>query len=642
MKNAIKKAISILLVAIMVFGAAPLAGFVGLELPEINLFNTKAEAEEAPTSGTCGENLTWTFDESTGELVITGTGDMTNWSYDLDVPWYTYRSYIKKVTISNGVKNIGHYAIFNCTNLESVIISNTVTNIDFFTFYGCTNLESILVDSGNTVYSSDEFGVLFNIDRTELIHYPIGNARTNYTIPDSVTNIVNMAFENAKNLTKIIIPNNLNRINPDVFRGCENLENIKIPDSVIIICDAAFDGCKSLENITIGDGVKSIGSYAFANCANLVTIIIPNKVISIGYGAFQCCEKLSNITLGNSLTYIDHSAFYKCKNLKSISIPNGVENIKDQTFYECTSLKNVIIPESVINIGELAFGSCDSLENISIPNSVISIGDGAFLGCKTLETIKIPDSVTSIGDNTFAWCTNLENIEISNNITSIGSSLFSGCKINNITIPDNITNICDSAFESCEKLESITLPKSVKKIEYCAFGFCNKIKDVYYAGSKAEWEQIIIEDMNEHLISAKIHYNSTGPVGDSTDAPDNTPNYDSSVVDPYLMPTPTESTISYGDSIVLHVDPSKIPEGGYVEWYPSNENFNYSVSADGTICTITPEKSGDTTFTAVVYDAEGNIVLTDEQTMTSKAGFFDKIIGFFKKLFGLTKIYDQE
>lgn len=61
------------------------------------------------------------------------------------------------------------------------------------------------------------------------------------------------------------------------------------------------------------------------------------------------------------------------------------------------------------------------------------------------------------------------------------------------------------------------------------------------------------------------------------------------------------------------------------------------VSADGTTCKISPSSSGDTTFTATVYDADGNTVSADEQTMTSKAGFFQKIIAFFKKLFGLTK-----
>lgn len=105
---------------------------------------------------------------------------------------------------------------------------------------------------------------------------------------------------------------------------------------------------------------------------------------------------------------------------------------------------------------------------------------------------------------------------------------------------------------------------------------------------------------------------------------------------------PSTTTISYGDSIILHVDASKIPEGGYVEWTTDNANFTITkTSADGKTCTVTPSVSGETTFTATVYDADGNAVGTDTQTMTAKAGFFQKIIAFFKKLFGLTKIIPE-
>ena len=37
-----------------------------------------ANAKEITTSGTCGENLTWNFEESTGTLTISGTGEMEN------------------------------------------------------------------------------------------------------------------------------------------------------------------------------------------------------------------------------------------------------------------------------------------------------------------------------------------------------------------------------------------------------------------------------------------------------------------------------------------------------------------------------------------------------------------------------------
>lgn len=104
---------------------------------------------------------------------------------------------------------------------------------------------------------------------------------------------------------------------------------------------------------------------------------------------------------------------------------------------------------------------------------------------------------------------------------------------------------------------------------------------------------------------------------------------------------PSTSTINCGDSIILHADISDIPEGGYVKWTASNDCFTYTVSEDGSTCKITSESNGSTVFTVTIYDAEDNAVSKAEQTMNSKAGFFQKIIAFFKKLFGLTKTIPQ-
>lgn len=66
MKNVLKRAISVLLVAVMVFGSSPFAG----GLPELNLFSAKAEAAEAEEIITIPENeLEWSTDEN-GNVVI--------------------------------------------------------------------------------------------------------------------------------------------------------------------------------------------------------------------------------------------------------------------------------------------------------------------------------------------------------------------------------------------------------------------------------------------------------------------------------------------------------------------------------------------------------------------------------------------
>ena len=52
-----------------------------------------------------GTSLLWSFDGATGELTISGTGEMPN--YTTNAPWYAYRDSIKTVVIEDGVTSIG-------------------------------------------------------------------------------------------------------------------------------------------------------------------------------------------------------------------------------------------------------------------------------------------------------------------------------------------------------------------------------------------------------------------------------------------------------------------------------------------------------------------------------------------------------
>ena len=315
----------------------------------------------AVVNGTCGDNLTWTLNTKDSTLVIAGTGKMTNYNnYSSFAPWLDYRSYIKYVTLPDGLTSIGGHAFSWCESLTSITIPNSVTSIGELAFQGCRSLTSI-------------------------------------TIPNSVTNIGEFAFD-----------------------WCEGLASITIPNSVTSIGERAFGYCSSLTSITIPNSVTSIGKSAFASCSGLTSIIVEEG--NTMYDSRENCNAIietatntliagcQNTIIPNSVTSIGDEAFMKCSGLTFIIIPNSVTSIGGHAFSVCSGLTSVTIPNSVTSIGIGAFCNCSALTSITIGNSVTSIGDEAFAFCESLTSITIPNSVTSIGERAFQYCSKIQEV----------------------------------------------------------------------------------------------------------------------------------------------------------------------------------------------------------------------------------------
>ena len=256
------------------------------------------------------------------------------------------------------VITIGEEA-FEGIPLTSATIPNSVTSIGGEVFFDCESLTSITVDTANPAYSSMS-GVLFDKAQATLLQFP-ARLGGSYTIPNSVTNIGDFAFE------------------------FSSLTSVTIPNSVTSIGKAAFGSCLGLTSITIPDSVTSIGNSAFGSCLGLTSITIPNSVTSIGDEAFQDAG-LTSVTLPGSVTSIGSETFFGCTSLTSVTILNGVTDIGYEEFYGCESLTSVIIPNSVTSIGGYAFYFCTRLTSVTIPNSITDIGIFAFRQCTNLTS----------------------------------------------------------------------------------------------------------------------------------------------------------------------------------------------------------------------------------------------------------------
>ena len=329
----------------------------------------------------------FTYTNNNGAITITGyTGPGGN----VSIP-----STIEGLVVTG----IGDSAFFLSTNIAKVTIPNGVTNIGDHAFNG-SSLAGVTVGNGVTTIGSNAFGFCHSL--------------TNVIIPDSVTCIkdgagwVGGAFTFCTSLTNITVGRGVTNIGDFAFNSCALLISLVIPDGVVRIGAASFGGCTSLSNIMVGKSVTTIADWAFVGCT-FTNVTIPNSVTNIGNGVFSRCPNLIAITadpLSTAYTSVDGVLFNKdqtaliaCPGAKggSYTIPSTVSNIGADAFSDCASLTSITIPNSVTNIADAAFDRC-GLTNVTIPDSVTRIGNFLFNGCNRLRGIYFQGSAPS-----FIW-----------------------------------------------------------------------------------------------------------------------------------------------------------------------------------------------------------------------------------------------
>ncbi len=225
-----------------------------------------------------------------------------------------------------------------------------------------------------------------------------------------------------------------------------------------------------------GTPITAIGAYAFQFCSNLQSITLPDSITTIGFGAFRA------------------SAF------KSFIIPNSVTTIGGNAFHACSALQSIHIPASVTSIGPSAFGGCNALTSITVDpenktfqclgNCLIDVTSKTLVHGFKNSIIPSDGSVTIIGNGAFENCGTLTSITIPNVITKISDNAFSDSGLQSITIPESVTSLGAYAFSSCDSLKVVTIPVSIVNLPAGVFGDCSALTEIYYEGTKAQWEAI--------------------------------------------------------------------------------------------------------------------------------------------------------
>lgn len=230
------------------------------------------------------------------------------------------------------------------------------------------------------------------VTKVESLFSVYGERVLTITLPDSVTEIGNYAFEDYYSLESINIPEGVTTIGSAAFMDCRSLTSITIPSSVTTFGSAVFYGCQgelivncNLPNQFTEDDFQENKLIFYGACFTRVTI--GNNVTEIGNWAFYACSSITDVIIGSSVTRIGRAAFADCQNIKSINLPEGLKEIGDISFSHCYFIESIIIPDSVTDIKYGAFQDCDSLTSVIIGSGATSIEATAFWSCDSLESV---------------------------------------------------------------------------------------------------------------------------------------------------------------------------------------------------------------------------------------------------------------
>ncbi len=387
-----------------------------------------------------------------------------------------YEHTLEKVTFSEGITAIN--GTYNAS-IKELVIPATAATISDRAFQHVTDLEGITVAEGNENYSSEN-GVLFDKDKTTLLHYPRWKKDATYKVPDSVIEISPDAFKENEYLKTIELGENLEKIGSGAFYKAVKLSKIVFGEKLDVIEANAFYNCVSLKEITLPEGLNKLGMFAFAQCYGIETVKWEYPIDNVEPGIFSGCTTLKNVYLSDKITAIPEGFLSGCKALESIDL-TYVETIDGDAFSSCTKLKDVKFSDKIKTIGGFAFRYCSAFTDFTVPESVETILGYAFADCQNLKSITLPKGLKVLGNNVFENCPVLKSVSWPDEIQKIPYSAFMNCTgLESITLPEGVTDISMSAFKGCSALKTVVLPESLKYIGVEAFADCKALENINF------------------------------------------------------------------------------------------------------------------------------------------------------------------
>ena len=426
--------------------------------------------------------------------------------------------------VPDHVTNLGNGAFQGAAYLETVTIPCGVTAIGASAFSGSAALQKVLFEDAENSQLKTVGGFAFFQCKS----------LTDAWLPDSVTDIDADAFYGCSSFTadKIHIPASLTHMGGTVFGGTPALKNMAYVNNMKQIRGwlleyryDSFFGSK----VTVPDGIIGIAAHVFAEQPELTAVHIPASVRYIGEEQFtpdyDGNTSLTTITVDSAnawYTATDGVLYNKDKTSllcypgakadAAFAVPDTVKTIDEYAFYYNQLLTEVTLPEGLEVIASSAFSNCKKLQSPQFPSTLTTIEWSAFASCEAMKTLSLPDHLESVNCYAFngtGYSMADENWE-------------NGCLVNNgwllqvwmeepteqIQLARGIEHLADYVFSGCgdDDIQAVILPDTLRSIGRQAFVSLNALTDVYFEGSADDWNKVQVDEENDALFSAELHF----------------------------------------------------------------------------------------------------------------------------------------
>lgn len=455
----------------------------------------------AAETGSCGDNVTWTYES--GTLTLSGTGETFG-----DVPYWFWGGKIYSVTrlvVEPGITGLGKGIFNSFNNLTQIVLPETLTTLGEGAFSGCGGLKEITLPEGLTTIG---VGAFFDCRMLEKI-----------VLPSTLTTVGDRAFYNTA-LTKVVFPEGLTRLGNDVFQKCEYLVSVTFPATVKEVGNSLFQGCLSLQELVFRGDAPAFSAGTFQDTT--VTVFYPagnttwDSVTMNNYGGLPYWYELSEDGLhasgkvGTGITWkVDgtvltvtgsdnaqwpiQSNYYPWEAFDFLVTDLVLENmtsIPDKAFHHFTALTSITWPKKLTKIGSEAFTYCKALKKVHIPETVETIGSQAFSYCESLTDVKLPSGLQTLAKETFRNCSSLRGISLPKGLKYINDGVFRYSGLRSLIIPGTVKHVSQVLFEGCSELRYVVLREGVESIGFRTFDYCRRLEYITFPKS--------LKDMGQH------------------------------------------------------------------------------------------------------------------------------------------------